>query len=103
MYFLDTEHGVGVTFAAPQGWLQARAEHWAEFAGSVLCLVTLCLQVGHGLILAGSYDLDGVTRRAVLEELLGVLSETALGCTGTPMPPILESSRLDGSVVASLF
>lgn len=99
MYSLDTEHGVGVTFAAPQGWLQARA----EFAGSVLCLVTLCLQVGHGLILAGSYDLDGVTRRAVLEELLGVLSETALGCTGTPMPPILESSRLDGSVVASLF
>lgn len=99
MYSLDTEHGVGVTFAAPQGWLQAQA----EFAGSVLCLVTLCLQVGHGLILAGSYDLDGVTRRAVLEELLGVLSETALGCTGTPMPPILESSRLEGSVVASLF
>lgn len=99
MYSLDTEHGVGVTFAAPQGWLQAQA----EFAGSVLCLVTLCLQVGHGLILAGSYDLDGVTRRAVLEELLGVLSETALGCTGTPMSPILESSRLEGSVVASLF
>lgn len=99
MYSLDTEHGVGVTFAAPQGWLQAQA----EFAGSVLCLVTLCLQVGHGLILAGSYDLDGVTKRAVLEELLGVLSVTALGCTGTPMPPILESSRLEGSVVASLF
>lgn len=99
MYSLDTEHGVGVTFAAPQGWLQAQA----EFAGSVLCLVTLCLQVGHGLILAGSYDLDGVTKRAVLEELLGVLSETALGCTGTPMPPILESSRLEGSVVVSLF
>lgn len=99
MYSLDTEHGVGVTFAAPQGWLQAQA----EFAGSVLCLVTLCLQVGHGLILAGSYDLDGVTKRAVLEELLGVLSETALGYTGTPMSPILEFSRLEGSVVASLF
>lgn len=42
-------------------------------------------------------------KKVALGKLLGVLSETALGCTGTPMPPALESSRLEGSVVASMF